>query len=214
MQRKATEKESKPCSVQQGQSSSPPKPKYNTVMYISYSALLPAVAGYLFTFYNTKKTDERKAQIDRINEQVKDLYGPLLACISASKTSYDAMIRQHSPDGTVSSFVGAIQENPKGEQGHAYRHWIKTVLMPLNQKAADVIINNLNLLESATIPASMLQFVAHVSSLKVVIQQWDQGYLGERSQIPYPDDLMELVSADFKRIKKKQQDLLGMSSKL
>ncbi len=84
-------------------------------MFISYSALLPAVAGYLFTFYNTKKTDERKAQIDRINEQVQNLYGPLLACISASKTSYDAMIRQHSPDGTVSRFVLAIHENPEGE---------------------------------------------------------------------------------------------------
>ena len=28
-------------------------------------------AGWLFTSYNTKKTDERKAQIERINDQVR-----------------------------------------------------------------------------------------------------------------------------------------------
>lgn len=104
--------------------------------------LLTTLAGWLFTYYNTKKTDERKAQIERINDQarvaaaasmqvprwlrcstgdwwghccsqpalhshcllavqVRQLYGPLLACVHASRSAYAAMVRQHSPDGTV-----------------------------------------------------------------------------------------------------------------
>lgn len=105
---------------------------------------LPATSGWLFTYYNSKKTDERKAQIERINDQVRVrlsgcalgnraadarqpsraaarsvasslcadspptltpltqlLYGPLLACVHASRSAYSAMVRQHSPDGTV-----------------------------------------------------------------------------------------------------------------
>ena len=174
------------------------------------SAILPALAGYLFTYYNTKKTDERKAQIERINDQVRELYGPLLACISATRSAYAAMVRQHSPDGTIEGFVHAIKENPSGPEGVAYRHWMKSVLQPLNEKAADVIVNHLNLLESTTIHPSLLQFVAHVSSLRVVIKQWDEGSLDQWSAVTYPDALPEYIEKEFKKIKRRQAELLGM----
>lgn len=64
---------------------------------------------------------EREAQIDRVNEQVKDLYGPLLSCVTASKSAFDAMIGQHSPDGTKAGFVRAIRDNPDSGEAAAYR---------------------------------------------------------------------------------------------
>ena len=79
-------------------------------------------AGYLFTYYNSKVGKEREAQIDRVNEQVKDLYGPLLSCVTASKSAFDAMIGQHSPDGTKTGFVRAIRENPDSSEAIAYRY--------------------------------------------------------------------------------------------
>jgi hypothetical protein len=186
--------------------------------------LLPAVGGYLFTFYNSLKQDQRNHSIARIHEQVKEFYGPLLACISASKSSYDAMVRQHSPNGTVDSFLHAIRTNPSGHEGCMYRDWVKNVLQPLNEKAADTIINNLNLLESPeyvgeegvkhVVPPSMLQFVAHVSSLRVIIKQWEDGKVGEWSAVSYPNDLLDIIQKDFTRLKKKQRRLLGMRSRL
>ena len=65
---------------------------------------------------------EREAQIDRVNEQVKDLYGPLLSCVTASKSAFDAMIGQHSPDSTKAGFVRAIRENPDSAEAVAYRY--------------------------------------------------------------------------------------------
>ena len=65
---------------------------------------------------------EREAQIDRVNEQVKDLYGPLLSCVTASKSAFDAMIGQHSPNGTKAGFVRAIKENPDSSEAVAYRY--------------------------------------------------------------------------------------------
>lgn len=69
---------------------------------------------------------EREAQIDRVNEQVKDLYGPLLSCVTASKSAFDAMIGQHSPDGTKAGFVRAIRDNPDSGEAVAYRYFHST----------------------------------------------------------------------------------------
>lgn len=168
------------------------------------------LTGYLFTFYNTKKTDERKAQIERINDQVRLLYGPLLAAVTATRSSYAAMVRQHSPDGTREGFVREVRDHPEGEEGRAYRHWMRSVLQPLNEKAADAIVNHLNLLDSPSINPLLLQFVAHVSAYRVILKLWEEGAFNEWSAVSYPDKLPEYVEAEFKKIKRKQAELLGM----
>ena len=53
--------------------------------------------------------------------QVKSLYGPLLAIVQTSKSASQAMVRQHSPDGTRESMVAAIRACPEGPEGVAYR---------------------------------------------------------------------------------------------
>ena len=53
--------------------------------------------------------------------QVKSLYGPLLAIVQTSKSASQAMVRQHSPDGTREAMVAAIRAQPEGPEGVAYR---------------------------------------------------------------------------------------------
>lgn len=71
-----------------------------------------------------------------VHLQLRDLYGPLLACVTATKSSYDAMVRQHSPDGTRDGFQAAIAAHPDGPEARAYRQWMTSVLQPLNERAA------------------------------------------------------------------------------
>lgn len=100
--------------------------------------------GYLFTYYNTKITEERKAQIERINQQVRDLYGPLLATVNASRTAYRAMVRAHSPpsgDGSAAAFVAAVRRDPDGAEARVYRTWMRDVLQPLNERAAAIVVD-------------------------------------------------------------------------
>ena len=75
----------------------PPPPSRRSTRVRPPTPLASCAAGWLFTYYNTKKTDERKAQIERINDQVRLLYGPLLACVHASRSAYSAMVRQVGP---------------------------------------------------------------------------------------------------------------------
>ena len=99
--------------------------------------------GYLFTYYNTKITEERKAQIERINQQVRDLYGPLLATVNASRTAYKAMVRALSPDGggSAAAFVSAVRRDPEGATARVYRTWMRDVLQPLNERAAAIVVD-------------------------------------------------------------------------
>ena len=89
--------------------------------YAVFAQVPCGITGYLFTYYNSKVGKEREAQIDRVNEQVKDLYGPLLSCVTASKSAFDAMIGQHSPDGTKAGFVKAMRDNSNSSEAQAYR---------------------------------------------------------------------------------------------
>jgi hypothetical protein len=48
---------------------------------------------------------------------------------------------------------------------------MKDVLQPLNEKAADIIVNRINLLDSPNINPLLLQFVAHVSAYRVILKR-------------------------------------------
>lgn len=91
---------------------------------------------------------------------------------------------------------------------------MNAVLQPLNEKAADIIINHLNLLESSTVEPLLLQFVAHVSAYRVILKRWEEGAIEEWSAISYPNKLLEYVEAEFKKIKRKQAELLGIKINL
>lgn len=87
---------------------------------------------------------------------------------------------------------------------------MKCVLQPLNERATDIIINHLNLLESANIDPVLLQYVAHVSAYRVILKRWEEGATAEWSAVSYPDKLLEYVEREFKKIKRKQANLLGI----
>ena len=49
--------------------------------------VLAALGGYLFTYYNTRITEERKARIERVNDQVSPVQWPLY-CLSMGCAMY------------------------------------------------------------------------------------------------------------------------------
>lgn len=89
-----------------------------------------------------------------------------MACVSATSAAYHAMIKQHSPDGTRESFTRATRDNPSGKEAAAYRQWVREVLQPLNERAAELIFAHADLIDAPALWPLMLQLVAHVSALK------------------------------------------------
>lgn len=80
-----------------------------------------AFSGWMFNVLHQRAVQQRTLRIERVNEQLSQLLGPLLACVTASKASYEAMVQQHSPDGTSAGFIQDAKERPDGQAGTAYR---------------------------------------------------------------------------------------------
>ncbi|GAX73465.1 hypothetical protein CEUSTIGMA_g917.t1 [Chlamydomonas eustigma] len=173
---------------------------------------LAALGGYLFTYWNSKAVEERKARIERINRQLREFYGPLLACVTATKSAYNAMVKQHSPDATRSGFQKALSQDPEGPTAVAFRQWMSKVLQPLNERAAQIATDNVDLLEGSTIEPLLLQLVAHVYANRVILERWSQGDFKSFSVISYPNAIVSFVQKEFALMKKKQADLLGTST--
>ena len=62
-----------------------------------------------------------------------------------------------------------------------------------------------------TLEPLLLQLVAHVSAYKVILRRWEDGFVSERSVIPYPDALHQWASKEFGRLKRRQAELLGIA---
>uniref|UniRef100_A0A7R9YPK9 Uncharacterized protein n=1 Tax=Chlamydomonas euryale TaxID=1486919 RepID=A0A7R9YPK9_9CHLO len=170
---------------------------------------LAVVAGYLFTYWNSKAVEERKARIDRVNRQLREFYGPLLACVTATKSAYDAMVQQHSPDGTLMAFTRALSEDSQGATASAYRGWMAQVLQPLNEKAAAIATDNIDLLDGSSIQPQLLQLVAHVYANRVMLDRWERGDYTSASVISYPNSIVEFARREFAAMKRRQAELLG-----
>jgi hypothetical protein len=84
-------------------------------------------AGYSFSYWHTKKADERKAKIERVNEQLRDLYGPLLACVTATQSAYRAMMESavlhlKVDEPKADLFRQAVTTDPHGPIATSYRY--------------------------------------------------------------------------------------------
>lgn len=95
-------------------------------------SLLAAASGFLASYFNSKLIEERKARIERVNEQLREFVGPLLATVATSHSAWAAMIAQTGM--SARAFQEAVAADPKGSEAAAYRAWMTSVLQPLNEK--------------------------------------------------------------------------------
>lgn len=180
---------------------------WTTGLTIAVTVLL-AVVGYLATYAYNLKLAQRKDRLDRINRQLSDFYGPLLALDSASKSAWSAFRQRYRPDSR--SFWGD-DPPPTAEEEAAWRLWMTEVFMPLNVGMVDVITQHADLLDESNMPQALLDACAHVKAYRPVIKQWEMGDFSEHiSVISFPSTPLWLFASEgFARLKAEQSDLLG-----
>lgn len=103
----------------------------------------------------------RKDRLDRVNDQLKNLYGPLLASISAADSAWTTFRQQYRPQG---GHFWKTSPPPTDEEGEAWRLWIRIVFMPLNRQMRDLIVANAHLFDEEQVPECLLKLSAHVSA--------------------------------------------------
>lgn len=168
-----------------------------------------AASGYAAKYWNDIRIAKRKDRLDRINQQLKLLYGPLYALDRASGTAWQYFRSRYR------SGIHYFREepNPPTEDDlAAWRLWMCEVFMPLILRMEKTIVENADLLIEERMPKCFLTLSAHIATYKPVLEQWKQkDYRDLISMVEYPSaTLRDYIERSFKQLKKEQNKLLGL----
>jgi hypothetical protein len=183
---------------------------WKTALTVSVSVVL-ALAGYVATYVYNLRLAQRKDRLERVDSQLSDLYGPLMALTSAGNSSWLAFRSLYRPG------AGAFWEPwqpPTAEEAAAWRLWMTEVFMPLNLQIVDVVTGHCDLLVEREMPQCLLDACAHVAAYRAVLKQWEAGdFTRHTSVINFPSaQILSYASTNYGRLKAEQSSLLGEMS--
>lgn len=159
-----------------------------------------------------KRVDDRRTDIlNRINQQLSQLYGKLSILYETGMRDWCSFIEQHGNDSKMFTreFVQFFPsgENvdeltkkfdptpPTAEQLKNYRKWLKTLFAKTNEKMLEVIYANADLVIGKNMPQVLILFAQHVSSMRLLqVTLEEEGHKEELgSQSAILDDWREYV---------------------
>lgn len=167
-----------------------------------------AFVGYLITYANNLRLARRSDRLNRVNAQLSDLYGPLLALMAATEAAWDKFRKQYRPG--VSFWRGSTP--PTEEEAAAYRLWMVTVFMPLNRRMMEVIVQHAHLVDEPDMPGCFQELCAHIVTYEPVLKKWESADTSEHlSAIVFPRrELEQYIGETYRRLKAEQRTLLGV----
>jgi hypothetical protein len=171
------------------------------------SGLLVAALGATLAYVNAQRLAQRQARLERVNRQLEELYGPMLALSEASSSSWKVFRAHYRPGG---SFFDDGPP-PTSEEKGAWIMWMNTVFMPANRAVYQLIVTKTQLLDDDDMPPELLAFLAHVSGYEATMAAWKDGdHSRLTSLIDHPGEAFtEYAQTTFSTLKHRQQALLG-----
>jgi hypothetical protein len=174
-----------------------------------------AVIGYFVKYWTDLKIEQRNDRLERINRQLNEFYGPLLALTRSSGESWQAFRKRYRPGG--GSFWKS-DPPPTKEDAVAWRLWMTTVFMPLHQRMVELVLENAALIEEPDMPPCLLAMCAHVAGYQAVLKEWETGEISVAREdnisiVNFPgEELADYAAAAFSRLKAEQARLLGSTT--
>lgn len=168
-----------------------------------------AFVGYIAAYLNGLRLAQRQERLARVNLQLSDFYGPLLALAEANGRAFDKFVELHARPGGVSPF--ADETPPTEEELAEWRLWVTTVFLPNIRAMRDLVIQHAHLLREPEMPPFLLRLCAHVSGYEITVARWAAGnYDQHLSVAPYPhEQISTYAQQGFTELKKEQTRLLG-----
>lgn len=169
-----------------------------------------ALAGYFVTYLNNLKLERRRARLERVNRQLKELYGPLLALVKEGEAVLRDFRAEFYPGRDI---YWGTENEPTEKEAAEWRLWISEVFMPINLQIEKVIIQNTDLVAGGEIPRVFLDFCSHTSGYKILLKRWDAGdFTRHTPGVPFPaEEFNEYVTRVYRWLSDEQTRLLVLS---
>jgi len=178
--------------------------------------ILLALATFVATYLNGLRLTQRKEQLDLVERQLRDLYGPLVALCTANEMAYHQAFRKLYRPGIPmwDAPRGDPERQPTKEEVSAFHLWTKEVFMPLNREIFERVVHHTDLLIETELPQCLLDLLAHISAYEGLLKEWEDGNLSHHTPvIRFPGELKEYASTHYRCLKKEQTRLQGRKPK-
>jgi hypothetical protein len=178
---------------------------------VTLVGVLVAAIGYFAKYATDLRLAQRNDRLERINQQLSEFYGPLLACTQSSEESWHAFRKRHRP-GTGSFWRS--DPPPTREDVLVWRLWITTVFMPVNERITQLVFERADLIVEPEMPRCLLAVCAHAAGYRA-IKEWESGEVPLRrednlSLVNFPgQELADYATTRFAHLKAEQGKLLG-----
>lgn len=169
--------------------------------------LLLAFTGYYYTYAKELSFANRKDQLERVDRQLRELYGPLYSLSTAGSRTWKVFRQVYRPNDM--SFWDS-EPAPTPEEAAAWRLWMTEVFMPLNLDMESLILKHSDLLIESEMPEILLELSAHIAGYKPILKSWAQeDYTQNTSAIDFPYGIDEYAQKNYQILKARQAELLG-----
>jgi hypothetical protein len=171
---------------------------------------LGAILGYLAKYLNDLRIAQRKDRLDRVNRQLGEFYGPLLALTSSSQRAFATFIGAHPDMGDV----GRFRSDPQQRLAKLWRLWIREVFMPMNLEIERIIRQKSDLIDEDHMPVVLLELCSHIAAYRAIVKRWDDGDFADHATlIPHPGKpVHDYFDVSFSKLKQRQNAILRIRS--
>jgi hypothetical protein len=116
-----------------------------------------AFIGYVATYINNIRINQRQARLDRVNRQLSELYGPLLATVESVDRVWNYFVKKYQVSVRGKDNVLYFGDEPADEpELEVWRIWLQTVFMPSNRRLYELILAKTDLLRDDDMPEDAL----------------------------------------------------------
>jgi len=189
---------------------------------------LLVIAGFAITWLSTLKryqldckTHRLQRELQRTEQQLETLFGPLKAITHATQAGYSSFMVEHSktlhykkgqliPDVVEDMEVEKIISRRSGSlECKRYQQLIRCILQPLNHRAMETVLNHTHLIDGE-FPECLYLLYAHVIEMDSLLKRWESGDLSVMfPPTTYPAELNKWAGREFERLRLKQKSLMS-----
>ncbi|MYX28959.1 hypothetical protein GTY75_20385 [Streptomyces sp. SID8381] len=170
------------------------------------ASMVIAIMAYWLNHRGEVRRSLRKARIDWVSSQLKDLYGPLLVLAETNERAWREYRRAYFPPGSREPV-----ESPLPEPASMLWHmWVKEVFAPRARQIRDIVTARGDLIIEREMPAVMLDFCAHAASYDALLADWDTANFNNSTLIPHPgSSFLSYLRESYAALKTEQEHLLN-----
>jgi len=185
-----------------------------------FGAVLIGIASWFVDSGINRRNKKLKLELRIINEKLKHLYGPLYGNRLVRMTAFKAAIGDHVG---VEDYLKIAEETKDAEMIKNWRNYVIKVLLPLDQKAEELILNQAHLVaNNGKFPEEFENFLQTFSHFKFIIQSWktSNGKWEKATEFSDEDYLVESnISGEdnmqmFNHVKRRYNKLSARQQKL